>query len=113
MRIVTICGSVTKTPKQYWDDYAQKLTLEGCCVFMVNVWGLREWLHGEGKKTKELLDRVHFEKIFMSTEVHVLRMDGYVGQSTRNEINYALSREIPVKYVDFSSIESKEVRRSE
>ena len=102
MTVITICGSITKTPKPYWDSYAQQLTLSGNMVFMVNVWNLRDWLHDDktGKQYKEMLDRLHKLKIARSDEVHVLIKDGYIGNSTRSEIAFAESLKIPVKYID-------------
>lgn len=101
-RTITICGSVTNTPREIWDAHAQKLTLEGNLVFAVNVWGLRDWLHNDeiGIQQKEILDRVHKLKIARSDEVHVLRKDGYIGTSTRGEIEFAQYLQIPVKYID-------------
>lgn len=90
MTIITICGSVSKTSREEWDAYAQTQTLSGNIVLTVNVWGLREWLHSkEGEKQKKLLDKVHFKKIEMSDEVHILVSNNYIGESTQNEIEHA------------------------
>jgi hypothetical protein len=106
MKVITICGSVTRSPKSYWDVHAQKLTLEGHIVLTVNVWGLRDWLHNdpEGQEAKKTLDRVHKAKIKMSDEVHVLMERGYLGDSTGSEIDYAESLGVPVWYVENGEI---------
>lgn len=39
---------------------------------------------------KELLDAVHRRKIDLSDAIYVVNIKGYIGQSTRNEIHYAM-----------------------
>ena len=105
MKTITICGSVTRTPKLYWDEYAQEQTLLGNLVFMANVWGLRDWLHSqEGEKKKELLDRIHKEKILKSDEVHVLRANGYIGSFTQSEIDFAIKHGKPIVFRDYYGV---------
>ena len=57
--------------------------------------------HGaEQEGVKEILDELHKRKIDLSDEVFVLNVDGYIGESTRNEINYAIETGRPVKYLE-------------
>jgi len=103
MSIITLCGSVTKTPKPVWEKMAHDLTLEGHVVMKVDVWGIRDYLHNdsEGKRKKHLLDAVHKRKIAMSNHVFVLTLDGYIGESTQSEIEFARKMMIPIKYFDY------------
>ncbi len=39
--------------------------------------------------TKRRLDELHFRKIELADEVLILNVDGYIGESTNNELNYA------------------------
>lgn len=55
---------------------------------------------GEQSGLKEVLDELHFRKIDLCDEVFVINRDGYIGESTRNEINYAESLKKPVKYLE-------------
>ena len=39
--------------------------------------------------TKEMLDDMHKRKIDMADEIYVINVGGYIGESTRSEIEYA------------------------
>lgn len=103
MAVITLCGSVTKTPKPVWDKLAQALTLQGHIVLMVNVWGIRDYLHNDpkGQEEKKLLDAIHKRKIAMSNMVYVLTLNDYVGESTQSEIDFAYQMMIPIKYFNY------------
>lgn len=47
------------------------------------------------------LMRLHKEKIDESEQVVVVRVDGYMGRGTYEEIGYATTKNIPVRYVDY------------
>ena len=49
---------------------------------------------------KEQLDLLHFDKVGMCDEVLILNVDGYVGESTRNEIALALLLNKAVRWHD-------------
>lgn len=51
-----------------------------------------------GKKEKEILDLVQKEKIRQSDIVFVVDVDGYVGNSTKNQIKYAKLLNKPLLY---------------
>ena len=92
--VITLCGS-TRFKKQFMD--AQKrLTLEGNIVISVGLFGHsgdQEVWDGmdEGilSKTKEMLDDMHKRKIDIADFIHVINVGGYIGDSTRSEIEYA------------------------
>lgn len=48
---------------------------------------------------KKNLDELHFRKIDMCDKVFVCNYDNYIGESTRNEINYAISKNKPIEYI--------------
>jgi hypothetical protein len=50
-------------------------------------------------EVKAGLDELHRRKIDLADEVHVLNVDGYIGDSTRAEIRYATSLGKPVSYL--------------
>ena len=84
--IITLCGS-TKFKDQFME--AQKeLTLEGHIVISVGCFG-----HADPdpriEAAKEMLDKMHFQKIDMADAIYVVNVDGYVGKSTGREIEYA------------------------
>jgi hypothetical protein len=49
---------------------------------------------------KVKLDELHKEKIDLADEVFVLNVGGYIGESTRSEIEHALKRHKPVRYLE-------------
>ena len=97
-KVITLCGS-TKFKEQY-NDVQKRLTLEGNIVISVGLFGHsgddEVWTEG----TKEMLDDMHKRKIDMADEIFVINVGGYIGESTRNEITYAISQGIDVKYLE-------------
>ena len=51
-------------------------------------------------KTKEMLDDMHKRKIDMADEIYVINVGGYIGDSTRSEIDYAFSKGKKVRYLE-------------
>lgn len=93
--VVTLCGSLRF--QREFDMMAKELSLQGFIVITA---------HCNGKldddpripENKEMLDRMHFAKIDMSESIVVIDVDGYIGESTRNEINYAKEKGILIGY---------------
>jgi len=50
--------------------------------------------------TKSMLDDMHKRKIDMADEIFVINVGGYLGESTRGEIEYAKSRGMVVRYLE-------------
>lgn len=97
-KVVTLCGS-TKFKEQFIE--AQKrLTLEGYIVISVGLFGhsgdAEVWTEG----TKAMLDDMHLRKIDMADEIFVVNVGGYIGQSTRREIDYATSKGMTIRYLE-------------
>ena len=103
--VITLCGS-TRFKDEFYE--AQKrLTLEGNIVISVGLFGHsgdKEVWDGmdEGtlSKTKEMLDDMHKRKIDMADEIFVINVDGYIGDSTRSEIEYAKTHGKVVRYLE-------------
>ena len=94
--VITLCGS-TRFKEQFME--AQKrLTLEGNIVISVGLFGHsgddEVWKPG----TKEMLDNMHKRKIDMADAIYVINVGGYIGESTRSEIEYALRNGKKVYY---------------
>lgn len=98
--IVTLCGS-TRFPDEF-KLHTRRLTLEGYIVISVGLFGHSE-LPAEqvviGHPVKDMLDDLHKRKIDLADMVYVIDVDGYVGDSTRSEIEYAQSRGKAVHYM--------------
>ncbi len=103
--VVTLCGS-TKFKDAFYE--AQKrLTLEGNIVISVGLFGhsgdSEVWDgmdEGTLGKTKEMLDDMHKRKIDMADSIYVINVGGYIGESTRSEIEYAKAHGKGINYLD-------------
>jgi hypothetical protein len=51
-------------------------------------------------KTKEMLDDMHKRKIDMADSIYVINVGGYIGDSTRSEIEYAKNHGKEVRYLE-------------
>lgn len=97
-KVITLCGS-TRFKTEFLD--AQKrLTLDGNIVISVGLFGHsgddEVWTEG----TKEMLDNMHKRKIDMSDAIYVINPGGYIGESTRSEIDYAKALGKEVMYLE-------------
>lgn len=100
-KIVCFCGSTRFA--DYFMIERWKLEKQGIITFGINYlppeYGDYKDHIAEHEGVKEILDELHKRKIDLSDEVFVLNVDGYIGESTRNEISYAESIGKPVKYL--------------
>ncbi len=99
--VITLCGS-TRFKEQFLE--AQKrLTLAGNIVISVGLFGHsgddEVWTEG----TKEMLDDMHKRKIDMADAIYVINVGGYIGESTRSEIEYAKRNGKEVRYLEGST----------
>ncbi len=94
--VVCMCGSTRF--KQAWISENARLTGEGNIVLAVGLWGHHERVFPDAE-TKARLDALHKRKIDLCDWVWVLDMGGYIGESTRSEIEYAESHGKPVRYL--------------
>lgn len=108
-KIVTLCGS-TKFKKEFL-EIQKKLTLLGYIVISVGLFGHsgdnEVWENmdeGTLTKTKSMLDDMHKRKIDLSDMIYVINVGGYIGESTRSEIEYAISTGKEVHYLESVNI---------
>lgn len=78
----------------------KRLTLAGNIVISVGLFGHsgddEVWTPG----MKEMLDNMHKRKIDMADAIYVINVGGYIGESTRSEIEYALKNGKKVLYLE-------------
>jgi hypothetical protein len=55
---------------------------------------------GDQEGVKIIVDEIHKRKIDLADEVYVLNIGGYIGESTRSEIDYALANNKPITYLE-------------
>lgn len=95
--IVCLCGS-TKFKDEY-EAEKTRLTFAGKIVVSVAFYGHSDNVDfNDGQKN--MLDELHKRKIDLADRVHVINVDGYIGESTREEITYAEHKNTPVTYYE-------------
>ena len=95
-KIVVLCGSL-KFPTT-WIAETERETLAGNIVLSVGCIGLEGCLGHSGNE-KINLDHLHKRKIDLADEVFVLNVDGYIGESTRSELQYAIEHGKPIRFL--------------
>ena len=97
-KVITLCGS-TRFKEQFIETQ-KRLTLEGNIVISVGLFGHsgddEVWSEG----TKEMLDNMHKRKIDMADAIYVINVGGYIGESTRSEIEYATRHGKEIFYLE-------------
>ena len=96
-KIITLCGSI-----KFKDEFMkvqEKLTLDGNIVLTPNFFNNIK-KENIDEKTKKMLDKMHKQKIDMSDEIYVINVGGYIGESTKSEIEYAKVRGKKVLYME-------------
>jgi len=103
--VVTLCGS-TRFKDEFMKEQ-KRLTLEGKIVISVGLFGHsgdNEVWEGMSEdtltKTKEMLDDMHKRKIDMADSIHVINVGGYIGNSTKSEIEYAKNNNKKITYLE-------------
>lgn len=99
-RIVCYCGSIRVAldafKKAEYDSLMRgEIALLPCCMF-VDI----EREYGKASDYKVKADDLHKRKIDICDEVFILNVGGYIGESTRSEIEYALSIMKPVRFLE-------------
>jgi hypothetical protein len=96
--IITLCGST-----RFKDDFLRvqkELTLKGNIVISVGLFGHSGDQEAWNEGTKEMLDIMHKRKIDMAQAIYVINKDGYIGSSTRSEIEYAKAAGKEIYYME-------------
>lgn len=93
MKVITICGSLKfEQDIKYWSE---RLELEGDCVLSI-IYPTIADKDAYTQEQHDMLDTCHKKKIDLSDAIFVVNKNGYIGSSTRSEIEYAkaLGKEI-------------------
>lgn len=93
--IVLLAGSARF--QQAFMDAAYKLALEGCIVLGKHVFKSGEsWPLGE--RERATIHAVQFRMCELASRVHIVNVDGYVGQDTYNLIKHAIKLDLPITF---------------
>lgn len=101
--IVVLCGST-----RFYEAFERanrELTLDGKIVLSVGCVASDGGRLDISPEQKLKLDELHKRKIDLANRVLVLNVGGYIGESTRSEIVYALSHGKPVQFLESVSPE--------
>lgn len=101
--VVCLCGST-----RFFGTFDRKgleLTLAGVIVLTIGTCAPDSRVFAEpttapGEDQKRRLDELHKRKIDLADRVLVLNVGGYIGESTRSEIEYAQATGVPVDYLE-------------
>ena len=99
MKVIQVCGSMKFVREMM--EISEKLELQGNIVLMP-IYNLSR--ANKDAFTKEeilVLDKMHKERIKLSDAILVVNVDGYIGNGTKSEIEFAqsLNKEI-IYYTD-------------
>lgn len=99
MKVITVCGSLRFYKEMM--EITEKVELEGNCMLVP--------IYNPNKPNKDafteaealILDKMHKERIKLADAILVVNVDGYIGSSTKSEIEFAksLNKEI-IYYTD-------------
>lgn len=102
---LTLCGS-TRFRNEFYEAQKQ-LTLKGYIVISAGLFGhagdAEVWEsmdEGTLTKTKRMLDDMHKRKIDMADGIYVINVGGYIGDSTKSEIQYAKEHGKKLMYLE-------------
>lgn len=100
-KVICLCGST-----RFIEEFAiMAWELEKRGAIVLGLHYLPSWYTdatnhlAEAQGVKEHFDNLHLRKIDLSDEVVVLDIGGYIGESTKQEIEYAESIGKPISYL--------------
>lgn len=97
-KIICLCGST-----KFINEFRQKnleLTLQGVIVLSIGCDIKTDNEFSFTSEIKQKLDELHKRKIDLADEIFVLNIGGYIGESTKSEIEYAIKWNKPVKFCE-------------
>ena len=99
-KIITLIGST-----KFKDDFIkvkEQLTLQGFIVLSLGVFSQYDNIKLSEDQLNMLAD-IQNKKIEMADEIFVINKNGYIGTSTKSEIEYALNTNKKVNYMENSN----------
>ena len=96
--VVTLCGSTRF--KDEFLEVQKKLTLQGNIVISVGLFSHSDGQENMNEDTLKMLIDIHKRKIDMSDSIYVINVGGYIGNTTKTEIEYAKKHGKEVRYLE-------------
>ena len=102
--IICLCGSTRFTDQmliKQWELTKKGHVVLTWCVLPESYFKGDDKTHiGDQEGVKEIVDEVHKRKIDLADEVYVINIGGYIGDSTKSEIEYAIAHGKKVVYME-------------
>lgn len=98
-KVVCLCGST-----RFKDEFVkanERLTLAGKVVLTVGLFTHADKRTEITPAIKRRLDELHKRKIDMADYVYVINVGGYIGESTKSEIEYAENAGKPIQFLEY------------
>ena len=100
-KVIVLCGST-----RFYNEFQAvnyELTMQGYIVLSVGFYlHSQDKAHGQEigctKEQKIMLDELHMRKIDLADEIFVINQHGYIGDSTKKEIEYSRSWGLPFRW---------------
>jgi len=92
--VITLCGSARF--RKEIDEAQRDLTLKGHLIFTIENLGTMEITD----EVESILAVTHRKKIELSDAIYVINVNGYIGESTSNEIKLAKRKGKEVIYLE-------------
>lgn len=88
MKIITVCGSLKYTKEMM--EIAEELGKQGNCM-LTPVYPTKNDKSSYSPEEINIVSKMHLERIKLSDAIIVVNIDNYIGESTKNETEYAIS----------------------
>lgn len=96
MKIITVCGSLRFYKEMM--EITEKMELQGNCMLVPIYNPTRPNKDDFTKEEALMLDKTHKERIKLADAILVINVDGYIGNSTKSEIEFAESLNKKILY---------------
>ena len=96
MKIITVFGSLRFYKEMM--KITEKMELQGNCMLVPIYNPARPNKDDFTKEEALMLDKMHKEKIKLADAILVVNVDGYIGNSTKSEIEFAKSLNKEILY---------------
>jgi hypothetical protein len=109
--IVCLCGSTRFSAAfqqaQFEETLAGKIVLIIGCNMKSDAELFKDYSESELREIKIRLDELHKRKIDLADEVLILNLGGYIGESTKSELEYARKHRKSIRFLEPANLPSE------
>ena len=104
VKIICLCGSTRFTEQmliKQWELTKKGLIVLSWCALPESYFKGDDKYHiGDQEGVKEKVDELHLRKIDLADEVLILNIGGYIGKSTKHELEYAQKNNKKISFIE-------------